>query len=384
MSKQHYIIIALIFLGLIFSFLLLRSLKNGDSTEGVIQDQGNERIEGEIEREEEQFVEIPRVEVLAENLEVPWGLAFLPDGDVLVAERPGRLVRIGENGATYTIEGVEHVGEGGLLGVALHPDFSTNQFIYIYFTTRTSEGLENRIERYRLRGGTLEGREIILSEIPGARNHDGGRIEFGPDKKLYVTTGDAQSESSAQDLNILSGKILRINDDGSIPADNPFGTPVWSYGHRNPQGLSWDRDGRLWSTEHGRSGILSGFDEINIILPGRNYGWPVIQGDEAREGMASPVYHSGGSTTWAPASAAYHNGSLYFGGLISRTLYQAVLDDDRVVELRKHLVGDYGRIRTVVVGPEDGMLYITTSNTDGRATPQRGDDKVIRINPEKL
>lgn len=319
-------------------------------------------------------------QVVATRLSIPWDIAFLPDGDMLVTERPGMLVRIGD-GRRYPVEGVRHIGEGGLLGIALHPDFGANRWVYLYFTANIDGGVTNRIERYRYENDRLSEKTVILSGIPGAVYHDGGRMAFGPDGYLYVTTGDASVASNAQNTSSLAGNILRIADDGSIPADNPFGNAVYSYGHRNPQGLTWDDEGRLWSTEHGRSGIRSGYDELNLIEKGANYGWPVIQGDETREGMRSPVLHSGASDTWAPASAQYYNGSIFFGGLKGEALYEAVLaDDGSVSELKEHFRNTYGRIRTVTLGP-DGMLYLTTSNTDGRGKAREGDDRIIRIDP---
>src|SRR3989344_4118983 len=200
-------------------------------------------------------------------------------------------------------------------------------------------GTTNRIERYRFLNDALSDKKVIISGIPGALYHDGGRMEFGADGMLYVTTGDATKEDIAQDKNSLGGKILRLNDDGSIPGDNPFpGSPVWSYGHRNPQGLAWDGAGRLWETEHGPTGENQECcrDEINLIEKGGNYGWPTITGAETRTGMLSPALQSGGSDTWAPASLAYYKGSLFFGGLRGAALYEAVLDGTRVKELKKH------------------------------------------------
>lgn len=330
-------------------------------------------LRGEEEKEGE-----GKPEVVAENLQIPWEVAFLPDGDMLVTERPGTLKRIGRDQRQYTIDGVRHKGEGGLLGLALHPKFSENHFIYLYLTTASGAGLTNRVERYRYENDNLTDRKVIIENIPGAANHDGGRIAFGPDGYLYITTGDAQNSDLAQDKNSLAGKILRLADDGSIPADNPFGNAVYSYGHRNPQGLAWDDRRALWATEHGRSGVLSGLDELNLIEKGKNYGWPTIQGDETREGMETPVLHSGPSTTWAPAGLAFKDGSLYFGGLRGESIYRAKITGGRQIELARLYQGQFGRVRAATIGP-DGDLYITTSNTDGRGNPQPADDKVIRI-----
>jgi len=187
-------------------------------------------------------------------------------------------------------------GEGGLLGIAVHPRFAENQLIYLYYTYERSGGLANKVVRFKFEGDSLVSGETVIENIPGATIHDGGRIKFGPDGFLYITTGDASVPESAQDRSSLAGKILRLKDDGSIPPDNPFpDSPVYSYGHRNPQGLAWDADEKLWATEHGSAAT----DELNLIEPGRNYGWPTIRGDETAPGMVSPVIQSG-TTTWAP------------------------------------------------------------------------------------
>jgi glucose/arabinose dehydrogenase len=325
--------------------------------------------------------ENPDIEVIAENLDIPWEIAFLPTGEMLVTERPGTLLKIGENREVVEeISGVEHVGEGGLMGLALHPNFLENNYIYLYLTSRDESGLINRVESYKLQGNSLSDKKLILKGIKGAQYHDGGRIKFGPDGKLYITTGDAGDTSLAQDTSSLNGKILRINPDGSIPEDNPFGNEVYSYGHRNPQGLVWDNEGRLWATEHGPSGLQSGYDELNLIEKGSNYGWPDIRGDERKEGMKIPVIQSGADDTWAPAGAAFVDGSIFFAGLRGSSLYEASLNGTKVSNLLAHFRGEYGRLRAVVKGP-DGFLYITTSNTDGRGSVNDGDDKIIRVNP---
>ncbi len=319
-------------------------------------------------------------EVVAQNLDIPWELTFLPDGSRLVTERPGTLKRLGKDGFAIPVSGTLHIGEGGLLGMVLHPDFSSNNWLYLYFTTRRGGATRNVVERYKLSGDELSEQTVIVDNIPAGSNHDGGRVAFGPDGFLYVTTGDSGNGNLAQDTNSLAGKILRVRDDGSIPEDNPFGSPVYSYGHRNAQGLDWDDNGQLWATEHGRSGILSGYDELNLIKRGANYGWPVIQGGESREGMETPVINSGPTTTWAPSGAAYFDGSIFFAGLRGRTLYEYKIAEE---ELTEHLDGQYGRLRQVVVGP-DKIFYVLTSNTDGRGRPGEGDDKIIRFSPAYL
>lgn len=322
-------------------------------------------------------------ETIATGLVVPWQTVVLPDGDILVTERPGTLKRIGADERSYAVEGVQHVGEGGLLGLALHPKFSDNNWLYVYLTTTTGGQLSNRVERYTYSASSLSDRQVVIDNIPGAANHDGGALAFGPDGYLYITTGDAGDEGSAQDRAALTGKILRLTDSGAMPADNPFQNAVYSYGHRNPQGLAWDANGQLWATEHGRSGAQSGYDELNLIQKGANYGWPVIEGDETRQGMQTPVLHSGADDTWAPSGLAYWSGSLYFGGLRGQALYEAKLDADNSATLTKHFSETYGRLRGVTVIKDNGLL-ITTSNRDGRGNPSDSDDRIIRVKASAL
>lgn len=311
----------------------------------------------------------------AENLDVPWDIEFLPGGDMLVTERPGNLLRIGGLNETYEIRGVQEAGEGGLLGVALHPEFQENRYIYLYHTTETEEGLTNRVIRYRFEENQLQNPQNIIEGLPGAFYHDGGRIDFGPDGYLYVTVGDATEKQKAQDTSTLHGSILRLNPDGTVP-ENTLDNEIYSYGHRNPQGITWDNEGRMWSTEHGSSAT----DEINLIKEGDNYGWPEIRGNETREGMRQPVEHSGYDETWAPAGTTYHEGSLYFTGLRGQSLYEAELDGEQIASLKSHFRNDFGRLRDVTVGP-NGRMYIATSNTDGRGDPQEKDDRIISFDP---
>ena len=328
-----------------------------------------------------QEAELEDIEVVAENLRVPWEIVFLPDGGILITERTGALRRVGEKEQAFSVEGVMPIGEGGLLGLALHPNFKENRWVYLYFTARDGDEslFVNRVVRYRLEDNGLFEKTVIIGGIPGASNHDGGRIAFGPDGYLYVATGDAQLSSLAQDTSSLAGKILRVRDDGSIPEDNPLGNAVWSFGHRNPQGLAWDKDGQLWETEHGPTAQ----DEVNLIEKGANYGWPDSRGDKVAPGTKAAALHSGNLETWAPSGMAYYQGSLFFGGLKGQTLYEAVLDGDKIVELKKHFQGEFGRIRAVALG-SDNFLYISTSNRDGRGSPGETDDKIIRINTDSL
>jgi len=327
---------------------------------------------------------VPAVSVIAENLTIPWEVLFLPDGEMLVTQRPGSVVLL-RSGRELSVPGIQSVGEGGLLGAVLHPDFAQNQLLYLYETTEDVSGLKNRIVRYRLTENALELEQVIFDDIPGARYHDGGRIAFGPDGFLYVAVGDATREAEAQNPDSLEGTILRLTAEGETAPGNPFGdSPVYSYGHRNPQGLTWDSAGNLWSTERPCSGVASGFDELNLIEPGGNYGWPESQGDTVAPGTIAPVRHSTASVTWAPASAAYLDGSVYFAGLRGQTLYEAVVEGGEVKAFHEHLVGEYGRLRTVTVGP-DGLLYVTTSNRDGRGSaPAPNDDRIIRVDPAQL
>lgn len=321
--------------------------------------------------------QLSEVEVIAKNLDTPWELAFLPDGDILVTERSGKLKRIGQNGQTYAIAGVKQTSEGGLLGLALHPEFDRNGWLYLYLTTMAGSGLVNRVERYTLTDDVLTNRTEILTGIPGASTHDGGRIAFGPDGMLYIATGDADDSENAQDTDSLAGKILRITDKGGVPGDNPYGNYVYSYGHRNPQGLAWDSNGNLWATEHGPSGIETGNDELNRIEKGANYGWPRIRGTQFLAGMMAPVVESGTDETWAPAGLTFAEGSFFFAGLRGQALYQAKLSNNDEVDLTVHLRNEYGRLRAVQF--YSGALYITTSNRDGRGDPSKGDDKLLKL-----
>lgn len=374
------------FLGLVLLVIILGYFLG--NLKGIFKQNSNLNKTNPISSVSSTIADTPNISVLVNNLEIPWSVAFLPaspaggpDGSMLVTERPGRVRHIveGQIKNTFNIDGVKHIGEGGLMGLTLHPDFSSNNFIYLYYTyNSTGNDTLNRAVRMTWKDNKLVDEKILVDRIPGASNHNGGRIKFGPDKLLYIATGDAQEPSQAQDKNTLGGKILRVTDEGKAAPGNPFGNLVYSYGHRNVQGLAWDNEGKLWATEHGQSGL----DELNLIESGKNYGWPEIQGDETRGGMETPRKNSG-STTWAPAGAAFIGNRLFFAGLRGATLYEAVINNGEIIEIKEYFKGEFGRIREVILGP-DGMLYITTSNRDGRGNPAQEDDKIIRINPGKL
>jgi glucose/arabinose dehydrogenase len=330
-----------------------------------------------------------RVETVATALEAPWALAFAPDGRIFVTERPGRLRVVTADGSLEPeplarIEEVAAEGEGGLLGLALDPEFDRNRGVYLYYTYRDESGLRNRVVRYVERGGRLSEEAVLLDGIPGEVIHDGGRIAFGPDGKLYVTTGDAAQPELAQDRSSLAGKILRINADGSVPPDNPFpGSPVYSFGHRNPQGLAWNLEtGDLYATEHGASGN----DELNLIEPGANYGWPLAEGGEHGQ-FAAPIAVYGSSI--APSGATWYGsgaisswrGDILFATLVGTHLHRVSVDADdprRVTSEEEELDERYGRLRDVQPGP-DGALYLLTSNRDGRGAPTEDDDRLLRV-----
>ncbi|MDO8482797.1 MAG: PQQ-dependent sugar dehydrogenase [bacterium] len=381
MKKISLVIILPIIALLLFSFISQETPEKSKPSEKNV-------VETLEPLQKPQSTAATAITVIAGNLEIPWDIAFLPEGDMLVTERAGRLLWIDKTGLQRKIifEQKKQRGEGGLLGVLLHPDFATNRFLYLYMTAAGEGGqTENRVVRYRYGTDEITEDRVIISGIPGATYHDGGRMEFGPDGMIYITTGDATTGKIAQDIKSLGGKILRLKDDGTIPSDNPYGNATYSYGHRNPQGLAWDEAGRLWETEHGPTGESGSCcrDEINLIQVGANYGWPTIKGLESKTLMQTPKFNSGTKEAWAPASALYFQGSLFFGGLKGEAIYEAVLDGENVTELKTHFKGKFGRIRSVRLGP-DGMFYLTTSNRDGRGSPATDDDKIIRVNPKLL
>ncbi len=346
-----------------------------------------------------------RIETVATNLEVIWSIVFAPDGRMFFTERPGR-VRVTENGKLrdkpfFTVPDVELSGESGLMGMTLHPDFAENHFVYLAYAYQNADKDQTvRVARYRENGETLVEPKTIIEDIPAAQYHSGTRLKFGPDGKLYITTGDATKQSRAQKLDSINGKTLRLNDDGTIPNDNPFANQkdarpeIWTYGHRNAQGMDFQPNtGLMFQTEHGPSIIdgvslfkRTGGDEVNIVERGKNYGWAKISHNMTRKGMETPVVEY--SPAVAPASGMFYRGDLFpefkgnffFGALKGQMIVRLVLDGRKIVSQDKLLVKEMGRIREIAEG-SDGAIYFSTSNRDGRGDPTKEDDRILRIVP---
>lgn len=339
-----------------------------------------------------------KAEEVVTGLEVPWGIAFLPNDKMLVTERPGR-VRLVENGKLKPPVATVNVtasGEGGLLGIAAHPDFATNRYFYLYYTTDKNRSPVNRVERWQLSsdGLTASLDRVIIDDIPAAIFHNGGRLRFGPDGMLYIGTGDAREPQISQDVESLAGKILRLTPDGKIPADNPFpNNPVFITGIRNTQGFDWYNPSTLFVTDHGPSGELGrrGEDKVSVLQAGDNMGWPAVENCEAEPEFVRPslVWREaappGGAAIYTGDAIPEWKGNLIIGTLRSRHLHRVVFDSDNPSQVLTHEVyfqgnspNGFGRIRDVIMGT-DNELYITTSNCDGRGNCPQGQDKIIRI-----
>jgi glucose/arabinose dehydrogenase len=338
------------------------------------------------------------VRVLATDLEVPWGMAFAPDGRLFVTERPGRIRVIADGELDpepwLAIDVNRFTQEGGLMGIAVASDFSQEPWVYVCYTTFVAGSIANRVSRFREiegRGGT---EEILINNILGSSTHDGCRVKVGPDGMIYASTGDAEQRARAQDLGTLNGKILRIRPDGTVPEDNPFGPEsyVYSYGHRNPQGLAFRKsDGALFETEHGPTGEVGGLrahDEVNQIEAGVNYGWPAVVGAPQQPQYRDPIIlfpdlavPPAGATFYEALVIPSWTGNLFFTSLGAARLERIILDPcDRPAAIERLLVDEYGRLRDVIEGP-DGYLYVATSNRDRRGQPREGDDKILQIVP---
>jgi glucose/arabinose dehydrogenase len=335
------------------------------------------------------------IEPVVTNLEVPWSVVFTAPDRMLITERPGRLRAVSQGQLVaqplITFSEVSTQSEEGLMGLALDPNYQTNKLIYVCVTYADGTQLFDKVVKLKDDGATASIQQVILDKVPAARFHAGCRIKFGPDQKLYVTTGDATNKELAQNMSSLAGKILRINSDGTRPRDNPFpNSLIYSFGHRNPQGIDWHPvTGQLFETEHGPSGSdgPGGGDELNFIQAKNNYGWPLVSHDKNQAGLIAPL------VTWTPAvapgSAAFYTGdkipalvnNFFFGGLRGEGLFRVILttgDQPQAVLYEKVAGVDVGRIRDVLTGP-DGYLYFTTSNRDGRGRPRTEDDKVYRL-----
>jgi len=317
------------------------------------------------------------VGTIATGLEVPWGIAFLPDGDALVTERDSTRVLLlrgpeHEVVEVATVDAAAPAGEGGLLGVAVSPSYDDDGLVYLYLTTPT----DNRVVRGVLEGERLGELEPVLTGIPNGFIHDGGQLVFGPDGYLYVSTGEAGDPPPAADPDDLGGKVLRITPDGDPAPGNPDpDSPVWTLGHRNIQGLAFVGT-KLWASEFGQDR----FDELNLITAGRDYGWPAVEGEGGKkQGYVDP------QVTWAtddasPSGLAYADGRLWLGALKGQRLWRVEVKGKKARKPRAFFVGDHGRLRSVVAAP-DGTLWVTTSNRDGRGSPVDGDDKILQIRP---
>ncbi|MFE3522114.1 PQQ-dependent sugar dehydrogenase [Streptomyces sp. NPDC059161] len=318
---------------------------------------------------------------VTDGLKSPWGIAPLPDGGLLVGSRDdGTVVRVdtatGKKSAVGSVPGVDHQGEGGLLGLALSPTYASDHLVYAYFTTESDNRIARMIyDQQRPAGEQLGAPDTILRGIPKGNNHNGGRIAFGPDKMLYAGTGETGDRALAQDKKSLGGKILRMTPDGQPGYGNPEpDSVVYSYGHRNVQGLAWDAQNRLWASEFGQDT----WDELNLIEPGKNYGWPVVEGQGGKPGYVDPV------AQWKPSEAspsgiAYADGSVWMAALKGERLWRVPLDATKPLAAPEaFLTGQYGRLRTVLTaGP--GKLWLLTNNTDSRGTPKPGDDRILEL-----
>lgn len=347
-----------------------------------------------------------KVDAVASGLRVPWSLAFLPGGSMLVTERSGQ-VRLIQGGQlqpqpVLTLNVVSAPGtESGLLGIALHPGFPNPPDVYLAYTYSRGGQKVDRVSRFTYGGGQLTNERVVLDDIPGGQCcHFGGRIGFGPDGMLYVTTGDGQVPGRAADRTSLNGKVLRVRDDGSVPADNPLpGSPVYAWGLRNPEGLAWDRQGRLYVSNNGPTGEFGLFhnDDVDLIQAGGFYGWPVVAGltpagrsqDYGNPpSRVPPVATSGNSDTWAPSGMTFYSPSatqqptLLVATLTGQALRRLVIDPAQPGQAsdQQIVLTGYGRLRDAVDGP-DGCVYVLTSNRDGRGTPQPADDRVLRLCP---
>ncbi|MCJ0910188.1 PQQ-dependent sugar dehydrogenase [Mammaliicoccus sciuri] len=354
----------------------------GNDSRDETEDKGKQ-TQNEMEHEQSQSddnqerKETKGIETVAQGLDTPWSIAKSNDVFYL-SERPGKIIKIDGNKKTEQQvdldKEVSTAAEAGLLGFVLAPDFKDSKEAYAYYTYEDNNQF-NRIVKLKLENDTWKEDEVLIDKIPSGQYHHGGRLKIGPDDKLYATTGDASDEQNAQDKDTLGGKILRINLDGSKPKDNPISNSyVYSYGHRNPQGIVWTPDGQMYASEHGNQAN----DEINEIKEGQNYGWPVIEGNEENDNMETPIFTSGSDDTWAPSGIAFKDGIIYSAALRGEGIMKFDVEKDEM----KKVATKYGRIRDVYIVNDD--LYFVSNNTDGRGNPSQNDDKMYKVSLSQL
>lgn len=313
------------------------------------------------------------VGTVASGLEVPWGVTFLPDGSALVGERDTARVLAISDGRTRSVGRLDLAapqGEAGLLGLATSPTYDEDRLVYAYVSTTE----DNRVVRMTYDGQRLGAPDPVLTGIPNGFVHDGGRLLFDDSGDLFISTGEIGEEQLAQDRDSLAGKILRITSEGEAAVGNPVDdSPVWTMGHRNVQGMAFDDSGRLWASEFGSNT----WDELNLIEKGRNYGWPLVEGRGDQDEYRNP-FAQWRTSEASPSGLAFHEGSLWLASLRGQRLWQVPVEETGVGQPVDWFVGDYGRLRTVVVAP-DGNLWVTTSNRDGRGDPAEDDDQILEV-----
>lgn len=338
-----------------------------------------------------------KIETVASGLFVPWSMVFTSSDRILVTERNGNIREIVSGNLNpnplYVFKEVSPKGEAGLMSIGLSPEYKSDKLVYVCVSYAKNNKLVNKVAKLKDEGDTLAVDKIIRDDIPAASSHAGCAVRFGPDKMLYVTTGDATDKNLSQDKNSLAGKILRMDKDGGIPTDNPFPESyIYAYGLRNTQGLDWNpQNGEIYAVDHGPSGFdgPGGGDEINHIKKGHNYGWPLVSHEETREGTVPPLVQY--TPAIAPASLVFYTGDAFpdfknnaFVGMLKGEGILRIIfsesDPDKIIYKEKLPEVSVGRVRDVIEGP-DGYIYFTTSNRDGRGTVQSGDDKVYRIVP---
>ncbi len=394
MNKKWFLLIVLvIIIALVWQmggldFLLAKTVFRPDFDPSMVENdpKENEPDDNEEAKPVENVYSIEdiefEVEVIGQGLIIPWEIEPLPDGRFLITQRGGELVILDE-GEVYSIHNVSHIGEGGLLGLTLSPNFTENNNLFVYYTYQDDGQILNRVSRFTFSDNTLIDEQYILDNIPGSRYHNGGRIKFGPDDKLYITTGDASDPNLSQDVKSLAGKILRINPNGTIPEDNPYeNNPIYAYGFRNPQGISWHPvTKQLFASDHGPDR----HDEINLVEPGKNYGWPIITCDESNPEFEPPIacYTE---FTLAPSGIDFLDldnlieKTLFVAGLRGNMIMRIDLDDEGNFIRQQELFRDYGRIRNAKF--YQGSIYLLTNNRDGRGVPDDNDDLVIKVTPK--